>query len=114
MITPGESASHADCAVEYVKCCEEHLFAVVPTAKNPRTFEGAPTANPPVAFWQKVSVFSCPSDPAASVNEVTLPLKVMRLALFAVERVGVAENVTVSELAIVDCATPPELQTSAT
>ena len=104
MMTPGESASHADCAVEYVKCWEEHVCAVGPTVKKPWTFAGAATLNPPVAFWQNVSVFSCPSAPAGSVKPVTLPRSVILLARLAVENVGVAEKVTVSELDNVDGA----------
>jgi hypothetical protein len=110
-VTPGESASHADCAAEYVKCCELHLPAVVPTVKKPRTLPGGVTVKPPVAFWQNVSVFSCPSRPAARVKLVTFPLNVIELDRVVTENVGVAEKATVSELASVACG---GWQTSAT
>jgi hypothetical protein len=66
---------------------------------KPWTFDGAVTGNPPVAFSQNVSVFSCPAVPDPSVKLVIAAVRVIVLYRVAVEKVGVAEKVTVSELA---------------
>jgi len=61
-----------------------------------------------------------PSLPSVVALRATIPDDAFTADVDSVSRrhadaqAGVAENVTVSELAIVDCATPPELQTSAT
>jgi hypothetical protein len=65
---------------------------------NPWTFEGGVTVNPPVAFWQKVRVFSWPFAPEASVNDVSFAVRMMVLYRVAIENVGVAEDAGASEL----------------